>query len=139
MHGDYLYEDLYLRSWDLAQGIRDLLGKLSQQHTSCHTTCHSLDLALDIRNLLNVHHNTISGYNNSISGVQATRRPRRACVSSAGKLSQLSYKLSLSCLLCSSMSHVMGTWAAWMAGHVAVPLCPSSDQVSCHSCHTSCH
>ena len=36
VHGEYLYEDLYLRSWDLAQGIRDLLGKLSQQHTSCH-------------------------------------------------------------------------------------------------------
>ena len=139
MHGDYLYEDLYLRSWDLAQGIRDLLGKLSQLSYKLSLSCHSLDLAKGFHKLLGVRHSTISDYNNSISGVQDTRRPRRACVCSAGKLSQLSFKLSLSCLPCSSMSHVMGTWAAWMAGHVAVPLCPSSDQVSCHSCHTSCH
>ena len=67
MNGDYLYEDLYLRSWDLATGIRDLLG-----------------------------HDVTSA---------------RVCLFCPG-----------------SMSHVMGVWATWMAGHVAVPLCPSSDQ-----------
>lgn len=66
-NGDYLYEDLYLRSWELAQGIKDLIG-----------------------------HDLTS---------------------------------SRVCLFCpGSLSHVMGVWATWMTGHVAVPLCPSSDQ-----------
>ena len=67
VNGDYLYEDLYLRSWDLAQGIKDLLG-------------HDVSSA-------------------------------RVCLFCPG-----------------SMSHVMAVWATWMAGQVAVPLCPSTDQ-----------
>lgn len=66
-NGDYLYEDLYLRSWELAQGIKDLIG-------------------------------------NDVTSARV-------------------------CLFCpGTLSHVMGVWATWMAGHVAVPLCPSSDQ-----------
>ena len=67
MNGDYLYEDVYMRSWDLAKGIIGLMGDSSQ-----------------------------------------TKRI---------------------CFLCpSGLTHVISTWACWMAGHVAVPLCPSSDQ-----------
>lgn len=66
-NGDYLYEDLYLRSWELAQGIKDLIG-------------------------------------NDVTSARV-------------------------CLFCpGTLSHVMGVWATWMAGHVAAPLCPSSDQ-----------
>merc|ERR1719412_721101 len=67
VNGDYLYEDLYMRSWDLAKGIIGLLGDNTQ-----------------------------------------TRRI---------------------CFLCpSGLTHVISTWACWMSGNVAVPLCPSSDQ-----------
>lgn len=67
VNGDYLYEDLYMRSWDLAKGIIGLLGDNTQ-----------------------------------------TRRI---------------------CFLCpSGLTHVISTWACWMSGHVAVPLCPASDQ-----------
>ena len=66
-NGDYLYEDVYLRSWDLAKGILDLFGD--------------------------------SGPSRRI------------------------------CLLCPpDLTHVIATWSCWMSGHVAVPLCPSSQQ-----------
>jgi len=35
IHGDYLYEDVYMRSWDLARGIVDLLGQDSPQKRIC--------------------------------------------------------------------------------------------------------
>ena len=67
VNGDYLYEDVYMRSWDLAKGILGLLGEQN-------------------------------------SG-------RRIC------------------FLCpSGLTHVITSWACWMSGNVAVPLCPSSDQ-----------
>jgi len=67
VNGDYLYEDVYMRSWDLAKGIIGLLGDTTQ-----------------------------------------TKRI---------------------CFLCpSGLTHVISTWACWLAGHVAVPLCPGSDQ-----------
>eukprot|EP00092_Neocalanus_flemingeri_P022261 GFUD01024140.1.p1 GENE.GFUD01024140.1~~GFUD01024140.1.p1 ORF type:complete len:636 (+),score=166.22 GFUD01024140.1:685-2592(+) len=67
VNGDYLYEDVYMRSWDLAKGIIGLLGDENQG--------------------------------------------RRIC------------------FLCpNGLTHVMTSWACWMSGNVAVPLCPSSDQ-----------
>jgi len=67
VNGDYLYEDVYMRSWDLAKGIIGLLGDNNQG--------------------------------------------RRIC------------------FLCpSGLTHVITSWACWMSGNVAVPLCPSSDQ-----------
>lgn len=67
VNGDYLYEDVYMRSWDLAKGIIGLMGDSSQTRHIC--------------------------------------------------------------FLCpSGLTHVISTWACWMAGHVAVPLCPTSDQ-----------
>ena len=69
MNGDYLYEDVYLRSWDLAQGVIDLLGD----------SCTGRHVAL----------------------------------------------------LCpGGLGHVISVWSCWLSGHVAVPLCPSSDQVN---------
>ena len=35
LHGDYLYEDVYMRSWDLAKGIVDVLGQDSPQKKIC--------------------------------------------------------------------------------------------------------
>lgn len=35
IHGDYLYEDVYMRSWDLAKGIVDLLGQDSPNKRIC--------------------------------------------------------------------------------------------------------
>ena len=67
VNGDYLYEDVYMRSWDLAKGILGLLGD----------TPHTVRI----------------------------------------------------CFLCpSGLTHVISTWACWLAGHVAVPLCPTSEQ-----------
>jgi len=67
VNGDYLYEDVYMRSWDLAKGIIGLLGDSNQGHRIC--------------------------------------------------------------FLCpSGLTHVITSWACWMSGNVAVPLCPSSDQ-----------
>lgn len=67
VNGDYLYEDVYLRSWDLAQGVIDLLGD----------SCTGRHVAL----------------------------------------------------LCpGGLGHVISVWSCWLSGHVAVPLCPSSDQ-----------
>jgi len=67
VNGDYLYEDVYMRSWDLAKGIIGLLGDNCQG--------------------------------------------RRIC------------------FLCpSGLTHVITSWACWMSGNVAVPLCPTSDQ-----------
>lgn len=68
VNGDYLYEDVYMRSWDLAKGIIGLLGDNNQGQRIC--------------------------------------------------------------FLCpSGLTHVITSWACWMSGNVAVPLCPSSDQV----------
>merc|ERR1719147_276014 len=67
VNGDYLYEDVYLRSWDLAKGIIGLLGDNNQGKRIC--------------------------------------------------------------FLCpSGLTHVITSWACWMSGNVAVPLCPGSDQ-----------
>jgi len=67
VNGDYLYEDVYMRSWDLAKGIIGLLGDSSQGQRIC--------------------------------------------------------------FLCpSGLTHVITSWACWMSGNVAVPLCPGSDQ-----------
>jgi len=67
VNGDYLYEDVYMRSWDLAKGIIGLLGDGSQGNRIC--------------------------------------------------------------FLCpSGLTHVITSWACWMSGNVAVPLCPGSDQ-----------
>jgi len=67
VNGDYLYEDVYMRSWDLAKGIIGLLGENNQN--------------------------------------------RRIC------------------FLCpNGLTHVITSWACWMSGNVAVPLCISSDQ-----------
>merc|ERR1712142_1401778 len=67
VNGDYLYEDVYMRSWDLAKGIIGLLGDNNQGKRIC--------------------------------------------------------------FLCpSGLTHVITSWACWMSGNVAVPLCPSSDQ-----------
>lgn len=65
INGDYLYEDVYMRSWDLAKGIAGLLGENSRGQRICFLCPHGL-------------------------------------------------------------THVITTWACWMSGHVAVPLCPSS-------------
>lgn len=65
-NGDYLYEDVYMRSWDLAKGIIGLLGDNNQGQRIC--------------------------------------------------------------FLCpTGLTHVITSWACWMSGNVAVPLCPSSD------------
>jgi len=67
VNGDYLYEDVYMRSWDLAKGIIGLLGDNNQGKRIC--------------------------------------------------------------FLCpSGLTHVITSWACWMSGNVAVPLCPSSDK-----------
>jgi malonyl-CoA/methylmalonyl-CoA synthetase len=67
VNGDYLYEDVYMRSWDLAKGIIGLLGDSGQGQRIC--------------------------------------------------------------FLCpSGLTHVITSWACWMSGNVAVPLCPGSDQ-----------
>jgi len=65
VNGDFTYEDVYLRSWDLAKGILGLLG-------------------------------------------------------SGGPGQRVAF-------LCTpGLTHVLATWACWLAGHIAVPLCPSS-------------
>jgi len=65
LSADYLYEDVYLRSWDLARAIAD------------------------------------------------TKPAPGARVA----------------LLCGGgLSHVVGVWACWLAGHAAVPLCPGGGE-----------
>jgi len=63
--GDFTYEDVYLRSWDLAKGILGILG-------------------------------------------QGGSGQRVAFLCPPG------------------VTHVLATWACWLSGQVAVPLCPSS-------------
>jgi len=66
-HGDYLFEDVYRRSWDLAKGILGLQGENNQNQRIC--------------------------------------------------------------FLCpNGITHVITSWACWMSGNTAVPLCTQHNQ-----------